>query len=94
MNARTIARIAFAAIAVAGVANATSNPLDPAYYQGKPARIVATDSASKPYADIANPLAPSYRQGNPAVVFQAAAERRPTPYVDRNNPRDPSYRRN
>ena len=93
MNARTFAHaiVSAAIVAAAGVAQANVNPLDPAYYQGKPAHEVAADAQAARYVDN-SPLAPTFFEGKPAVQFEATAAQISRPYVDSNNPLNPSYR--
>jgi len=93
MNARTFAHalVSAAIVAAAGVAQANVNPLDPAYYQGKPAHEVTADAQAARYVDN-SPLAPTFYEGKPAVKYEATAAQISLPYVDRNNPLDPSYR--
>ena len=92
MNARTVARtVASAAVFVVAAAHAAINPLEPGYYQGKPAHEATADAQAARYVDN-SPLAPTYFEGRPAVRFEATAAQISRPYVDGNNPLDPSYR--
>ena len=93
MNARTFAQalVSAAIVTAAGLAQANVNPLDPAYYQGKPTHEVTADTQAARYIDN-SPLAPTFYEGKPAVRFEATAAQISRPYVDSNNPLDPSYR--
>ena len=92
MNARTLARtVASAAVFVVVAAHAATNPLEPAYYQGKPTHETTADAQAARYVDN-SPLAPTFYEGKPAVRFEATAAQISRAYVDSNNPLDPSYR--
>jgi hypothetical protein len=92
MNVRTFARIVASATVVAAAAvHAAANPLEPGYYQGKPAHEVAADLQAASYVD-SSPLAPTFYEGKPAATFVATAATVSRVYVDSNNPLDPSYR--